>query len=130
LITLKGRLIDRLVNGVGHGGSEPNIQTTLVLQTTNFIFAAEKTTSDENSYLTAIPIGSLVEVTGICLLESSGDGKTKSFRLLLPTSHDVRIIEEPSWLTPRHLLLSLAVVFIVLLAAIGWTVWVAKKIPC
>lgn len=126
-VTLRGRLIERLVRGIGQGSEKLDTQTTLVLQATNFIFVAEKDTSEQNWFLTAIPIGSLVEVSGICLLESSDDGKIKSFRLLLPTSHDVRIIEKPSWLTPQHLLASMAVVCVVLLAAIGWIVMVAKK---
>ena len=126
-VTLRGRLIDRLVRGIGQDADGPDIQTTLVLQTTNFIFDAEKDTSEPNTLLTAIPIGSLVEVRGICLLESSDDGKIKSFRLLLPTSHDVHIIKKPSWLTPQHLLVGLVVIFIVLLIAIGWIVMAAKK---
>jgi hypothetical protein len=119
LITLQGRLIDRLVQSAGQDPNNNNagIQTILVLQTTNYIFAAEKNTTEENGFLTAIPIGSLVEVTGICLLESGDNGKIKSFRLLLPTSHDVRIIAKPSWLTPQRLLVSLAVVFGILLVA-------------
>jgi len=127
LVTLRGKLIDRLVKGVGQGASDPSIQTTLVLQTTNYIFTAEKNTSDENSFLTAIPIGSLVEVTGICVLESGDDGKIKSVRLLLPTSHDVRILAKPSWLTPQHLLVSLIIVFTILLVAMSWTVMLSKK---
>jgi len=126
-ITLRGRLVDRLVRGIGQDADNPDIQTTLVLQSTNSIFIAEKDTSEPNTFLTAIPIGSTVEVSGICLLESNDDGKIKSFHLLLPTSHNVRIIKKPSWLTPQHLLVSLAVIFIVLLAAIGWIVMVAKK---
>lgn len=126
-VTLRGRLIDRLVRGIGQNADGTNIQTTLMLQATNFIFAAEKDTSEPNTLLTAIPIGSLVEVSGICLLESSDDGKIKSFRLLLPTSYDVRIIKKPSWLTPQHLLATLAVVLVVLIAAMGWTAMVAKK---
>jgi signal transduction histidine kinase len=126
-ITLQGRLIDRLVKGVGQTADGTSFQTTLVLQTSNLIFVAEKETSEPNSFLTAIPIGSLVEVRGICLLESSDDGRIKSFRLLLPTSHDVRIIEKPSWLTPQHLLASLIIVLMVLLVAVSWIVLVAKK---
>jgi signal transduction histidine kinase len=126
-IMLQGRLLDRLMRGIGKNAAGPGIQTTLVLQTSNFIFVAEKDTSEPNSFLTAIPIGSLVEVRGVCLLETGDDGKIKSFRVLLPTSHDVRIIEKPGWLTPQHLLASLVVVFIILLVAVGWTVLVAKK---
>ncbi len=126
-VSLRGRLIDRLVRGAGEGPEGLDTQTTLVLQGSNFIFAVEKAMSPHNSLLASIPIGSLLEVSGICLLESSDDGKIKSFRLLLPTSHDVRVIEKPSWLTPQHLLVSLAVVFVVLFVAIGWIVMAAKK---
>ncbi|MBW8864829.1 MAG: hypothetical protein JF609_07885 [Verrucomicrobia bacterium] len=127
LIILRGRLIDRLVRGTGQDTNDAGFQTILVLQTTNAVFVAEKNTSEENYFLTGIPIGSLVEVTGICLLESGDSGKTKSFRLLLPTSHDIRILEKPSWLTPEHLLVSLAIVFTVMVVAVSWTVMVSKK---
>jgi signal transduction histidine kinase len=126
-VLLRGRLIERLVQGSDHNADGPEFQTTLILQSTNSIFAAENVTSEPNNYLAGIPIGSLVEISGICLLESREDGKIKSFRLLIPASHDVRIIEKPGWLTPQHLLVSLAVVFAVLLAVIGWNVIVAKK---
>lgn len=127
LITLQGRLIDRLVRGVGQVANAPVIQTTLVLQTTNFVFVAEKDTVDQNSLLTAIPIGSLLEVSGICLLDSGDDGKIKSLRLLLPASYNIRILQRPSWLTPRHMVESLAVVAAILLIAVSWTVMVSKR---
>ena len=126
-ITLKGQLIERLVNGISLAADEPNVRTTLVLQDTNFIFTAEKDTTEPNGFLTAIPIGSLVEASGICMLESGDDGKIKSMRLLLPTSHDIHILKKPGWLTPQHLLASLGVVFFILLLAISWTVMVSKN---
>lgn len=126
-VRLRGRLLDHLVREPGPGVMGASIQTTLVLQASNTVFAVEKETSEPNTMLTAIPIGSLVEARGICLLESSEDGRTKSFRLLLPTSHDVKIIEKPGWLTPTHLLASLVSVLVVLLGAVGWTIWVSQK---
>jgi len=75
-VTLRGRLIDRLVKGVGQTAGKPNVRTTLVLKARISIFVAEKDTTDQNSVLTAIPVGSLVEVNGICLLESGDDGKS------------------------------------------------------
>jgi len=126
-VSLRGRLIDRLVQTIGHDVDGPANQTTLMLQSTNSIFVAEYVASEPDSFLDAIPIGSLVEVRGICLLDSREDGTIKSFRVLLPTSQDVHIIEKPGWLTSEHLLASLAVVFAVLLAVIGWNVIVANK---
>ena len=115
------------MRGTGQNADGPDVQTALVLQSTNFIFVAEKHTPTPNKFLKGIPIGSLLEVSGVCLLENGDDAKIKSFRLLLPTSHDVRIIEEPSWFTQEHLVASLAVVLVVLLGAMGWTVLVAKR---
>ncbi|MDB6017158.1 MAG: integral rane sensor signal transduction histidine kinase [Pedosphaera sp.] len=126
-VTLQGRLIDRLVKGVGQSAAESNIRTTLVLQSSNFLFTAEKETADQSGFLASLPIGSLVEVSGICLLESSDAGKTKSIRLLLPSADDIHIIEKPSWLTPQHLRTGLVIISLVLLVAIGWTVMVSKK---
>src|SRR5665213_185396 len=126
-IILQGRLIDRLVSGIGQVANTPVVQTSLVLQTTNFVFVADTDTVDQNGLLASIPIGSLLEVSGICLLDSSDDGKIKSLHLLLPASDNVRILQKPDWLTPQHLLASLAAVFAVLLAAVSWTVMVSKR---
>ncbi len=126
-VTLKGILVDRLAWGIGQADGGPVIQTTMVLQSSNFLFEAEKDTVDQNQFLTSIPIGSVVRVSGICLLESDQDGKIKSARLLLPTSHDVQILQRPSWLTPRHLLATLAIVSIILLVAVSWSVMVSNK---
>jgi signal transduction histidine kinase len=126
-VTLKGVLVDRMAQGIGRTADEPVVQTTLVLQSSNLLFAAEKDTSELNGFLTSIPIGSLVEVEGVCILESDEDGKIKTLRVLLPTSHDVHILETPGWLTPEHLLVSLAIVSGILLIAISWSVMVSNK---
>ena len=125
-VLLRGRLIDRLVVGARTDVND-TIRTTLILQDSNAVFAAEKETSEPNTLLSGIPIGSLIEARGICLLDGNGDGTIKSFRLLLPTSHDVQVIEKPSWLTPQHLLMSLVSVFAILIVAVGWTIWVSNK---
>ncbi len=127
LITLKGRLIDRTVRTIGGNTKEPYVQTTLTLQTTNFVFTAEKNTATPNTLLSSIPIGSLLQVSGICLLANDQGGKTTSLCVLLPASEDVRVLARPSWLTPQRLLASLATLFTVLLVAISWTVMLSQK---
>ena len=126
-IALKGVLVDRLARGLGQTPNGPVFRTTLVLQNSNFLFEAEKDTTDENNYLAAIPIGSVVEATGICILESDEGGKAKSARVLLPSSYNVRVLQKPGWLTPEHLLATLAVVSAILIVAISWSVMVSNK---
>ena len=68
-----------------------------------------------------------MEVSGISFLESDEGGKIKSIHILLPTSHNVSILQRPSWLTTRHLLAGVAVLSGILLLAISWSVMVSKK---
>jgi signal transduction histidine kinase len=126
-VSISGVLIDRLVKSISTTANTTNFVTTLVLQTTNFFFTAEKTTTDQNYYLVQIPIGSRVEASGICLLESGDDAKIKSARVLLPASYNVQVLKRPSWFTAQRLLATLAIVFTVLLVAVSWSVMVSQK---
>lgn len=126
-VTLNGVLVDRLARGVEKTGTAPVFWATLVLQNSNFLFEAEKDATVADNYLTSIPIGSVVEVSGVCVLENDENGKVKSVRVLLPTSQNVYILQKPSWLTPEHLLVSLAIVSGVLVVAMSWSVMVSKR---
>ncbi len=126
-ITLRGRLIDRMEKENGIQINATNIQTTLALQTTNFFFTAEKETVGENDLLAAIPIGSLVEISGICILGYGDDGKINSVNLLLPASINVHVIQKPSWLTSQRLLTGLVILFAVLLVAVCWILMIVKR---
>jgi signal transduction histidine kinase len=126
-VFLSGRLVDRLVKASGQGSNLAVIDTTLVLQTTNGVLVAEQETSNPDGLLAAIPIGSLVEVSGVCLLESDENGKINSVRVLVPTARDVRILQRPSPWTPQRFLVSVAALAIVLVMAVTWSVMVSKR---
>jgi signal transduction histidine kinase len=127
-ITLKAKLLDRLTkraNPPMDGLGRPRI--VLVLQTANLVFTAEKEGAAKDSFLTSIPIGSTVAVSGICLLQSAEDGKTKSIQLLLPSWENVHILAKPSWLTPRHLLMTLAAALVVIVIGSTWIIMVLRR---
>ncbi len=128
IVTLQGKLLDHLVRGVKSPADGLNsTKTTLVLQTTNLVFTAEKEAAGEDAFLRSIPIGSTVEVSGICLLQSTEDGKIKSVQFLLPASKSVRVLAKPSWLTPQHLSIILAVALVVIIVASSWIIMVSKR---
>src|SRR5207245_11209340 len=77
--------------------------------------------------LLSLPIGSLIEVSGICLTEIDSDGKLSGFRVLLRGPGDVRLLQKPSWLTPQRLLIGLAGLSVVLVVSASWTVMVTRK---
>jgi signal transduction histidine kinase len=128
-ITLKGTLLNRVTKAVKSPVSRLTTpQTVLVLQnSSNLVFTAEREGAEEESELTSLPVGSAVEVSGICLLQSAEDGKTKSIQLLVPSSRNIRVLSRPSWLTPQHFLMVLAGAFIVIVIGSTWIVMVLRR---
>ncbi len=124
-ISLTGRLIEHTVSR-GRQASAPG-PTTLVLQNTNFTFTASAADQQDHAELAAIPIGSVVKVSGVCLTEIDGDGKLKSFQVLVGNPNNVQLIKRPSWLTPRRLLVGLAILGSVLIVIVAWTVTLSRK---
>jgi two-component system sensor histidine kinase/response regulator len=120
LILIEARLLERLTRSADQ---------VLVLQSGSVIFNAdlEGTAADES--LASLRDGSVVQVTGVCLAQSDESGipgPPKSFRILLRSASDIRVLQTPPWLTLKHTLATLGVMALVVLAAMGW-VWVLRK---
>jgi len=127
-VSLDCTLVDRAVRQVRIGTNETmRTMTTLILQSSNVVFTAQGDEPLGMAEIPLIPVGSLLEVGGICLTEIDNGGKLKAFRMLIGSPNDIRIIARPSWLTPRHLLTSLAAACVVLVVIAGWSVMVSKK---
>jgi len=127
-IVLNAKLIDHVVRKIHlRNGGQFATRTVLMLQSTNLVFTAEVQTPDKQAELTAIPIGSFVRVSGICLTESGDDGKMKSLQVLLPTPESVSILARPSWFTPQRLLIGFLILASILIVIASWTVMVSKK---
>lgn len=128
LVALRARVIDRNVRHGRKGpGSLPLTRTVLLLQQDDLVFTAVAETAERQNALTGIPIGSTIEVSGVCFTESGADKKLKSLQILLPDDRSFRLLERPSWLTPQRLLVGLAVLLVVAIAAVVWTVMVSKR---
>ncbi|MDB6112690.1 MAG: integral rane sensor signal transduction histidine kinase [Pedosphaera sp.] len=128
MITIKGKLLDRTNRRVRRHGSDPmETRTILMLQNSNLLFTAEREEPEQAANLAAIPIGSMVEVRGICLTEADEEGKFKTLQVLLPAPDSVRTLQRPDWLTPQRLLIGFAIVCAVLILIVGWTVMVSKR---
>lgn len=126
-ITIAGKLLDRLEEQSVSSTGERNVKTILVLQTSNLVFTAQAETAEPSLALNAIPVGSSVEIDGVCFLQSAEAGKIQSFQILIPAAYDVRVLSKPSWLTPRHLLITLVGAFIVMIVGTSWTIMVTQR---
>jgi len=128
-ISLTGKLIERTAKrGDRSGNTSSDITTVLVLQGTNFTFTAEANEIPGRHELEAIPIGSMVEVSGICLPEIDSFGKLKSFEILMPGPEDIKILRKPSWFTPQRLLVGLLVVCGLLVVIFSWTIMISAEL--
>jgi signal transduction histidine kinase len=130
LVALKGKLLDCVVRQDGQPENEKKpsrLRTVLTVQSDGFTFAAESEGLEASQQLAALPIGSAIEVTGVCFTESGEAGKTKSFQILLPGASNVQVLEKPTWLTPQRLLAGLSILLVVSLVAVSWTIIISKK---
>lgn len=128
LIRLTGKVLGReeRIQAAGDGG-KPLSQTILTLQTDGALFTVEGVSTAPNHALQQIPVGSQIEVDGICFMRIDAEGKREALNILLPAPQNVRVLRKPDWLTPERLLVSVAVLLVVLVVAINWIVMVQKR---
>ena len=128
LIMLPGKVIDRNVRrGRSRGEGILWNRTVLTLQQEDQMFTVEAESPQNDNALANVPVGSTIQVTGVCFTESGEDKKLKSLQILLPTVDSFRILERPSWLTPQRMLMGVGILLLVLVAAMSWTVMVSKR---
>ena len=71
-------------------------------------------------------IGSMVEVTGACLMDVESDeggtkfGRLKGFSVILRTPDDLKVLTRPSWWTPLRLLVVIAILLASLFVIVFW----------
>ena len=127
-VSIRGRLLDRVTRRLlDESSKDMQLRTVLMFQSGASVFSAETATKDAPVELTSVPVGSIVEVSGIALAESNQEGRIKSLQILLPNPQSFRVLQQPSWLTPRRLLVGLAVLFGISIVAVSWTVIISKK---
>jgi diguanylate cyclase (GGDEF)-like protein len=104
-------------------------QDEFVMDAGGGLFTAIYHHPPENSYLPPMmkmPLGSRIRITGICTrtdTKSAIPGKEVPFNILLRSFDDILVIQGPSLVNTRNLLLALGVLLIVVFAVIarGWT---------
>jgi diguanylate cyclase (GGDEF)-like protein len=76
-----------------------------------------------------------LRVTGICSVQidarshvREGYAVTKSFRVLLRSPEDVVVLQGPSWWTPPHILVLLALALVATLCVLGWVIVLRKRV--
>jgi signal transduction histidine kinase/DNA-binding NarL/FixJ family response regulator/HPt (histidine-containing phosphotransfer) domain-containing protein len=125
LVTIEARLIDRLLR--------PNEQV-LTMQAGRNSFSALLPIAAGSDALREVRPGSLLRLTGICLVQvdrsrqEAGQVVIPSFRLLLRSPADTKVLASAPWWELKHTLALLAGMALLILSALAWVVVLRRQV--
>ena len=127
LIQIDGELVSRDL-------ASPD--TTLLLTSGKSIFTVILPQGLSSPEMTAWKNGSVLRITGICSnqidMQKSGldigTAVPRSFRILMRSPADVVVVQKPSWWTPVHAAVVLALALTGTLVVLGWVMVLRKRI--
>jgi signal transduction histidine kinase/DNA-binding response OmpR family regulator len=85
----------------------------------------------EASAAPPLETGSLLELTGVSSIQAIRQSNRlvpRSFRMLLPSTGSVRVVQAPPWFTGRHVLWTLGFLSAVTLASLAWIATLRRKV--
>jgi PAS domain S-box-containing protein len=94
----------------------------LVLQSDDIIFPARFDVATEGNSVKRLKAGSLLQVSGVCLIDADKDQEPRSFRLLLSSPDGVRVLAQPTWWNLEHTLATFGLMMLLVFAALAWVV--------
>jgi len=129
MVSLQGKLLDRSLRPLrgGNPSSDAPGGNVLTLQSSNYLFSVEAPANAGFDELGALPVGSTLEVSGLCLLQVSEEGKVEGVRILLPDVASVHVLLRPGWWTPERLLMGLGILLMVSGVGAIWTLMILRK---
>ncbi|HEY0795312.1 MAG TPA: GGDEF domain-containing protein [Acidisarcina sp.] len=123
------------IDGQVIGRSLASTDTSIMVSSGKVIFAAVLSQIFDRSQADAWQNGSKVRILGICSVQldverSSRGGVAipRSLRVLLRSPEDVLVLQKPSWWTPSHALVVLAVALTGTLGVLCWVVVLRKRV--
>ena len=119
LIEIDGNLLSRTWDELGEW---------LAVRSGNRVINARLERPDASSFAT-LREGSILRLTGICLVEAGGQGyQAQSFRLLLRSPADVVVLQRPGWWTLSRALWLIGLLAIVVFVASAWVTMLRRRV--
>lgn len=124
LVRLTARVVDR--------SSRPGEQS-LILSSDDAIFQAHLARPEGEDQLAHIQNGSLVAVTGVCLIDPGSWAAGEEWRaaglsVLLRSAGDLVLLEAPPWWTLERLLAITGILAAIILAAMTWVAVLRRRV--
>jgi diguanylate cyclase (GGDEF)-like protein len=123
LVRLDGRLIEQ---------QKESDQVTLLMEAGGIVFSAVLPGELRERVLAGLRDGSEIQLTGICVISETKAERhfrlPKAFQILLRSPSDVVVIKSPSWWTPAHAFLVLALALAGTLIVLVWLVALKRQV--
>jgi signal transduction histidine kinase/CheY-like chemotaxis protein len=103
-------------------------EALLVLRQGQTVFTAVSKSASSIKDLNSLREGSLLEVTGVCVLDRDTAGLTTSFRLQFDTPRDIKLLQRPNWWTVGRALGTGGVLLLGTLAVLGWAATLRRRV--
>ncbi|MGH9453726.1 MAG: ATP-binding protein, partial [Terriglobia bacterium] len=103
-------------------------QALLVLRQGSAMFTAASRASFPLSELAALREGTLLQVTGVCVVDTDVTGQTTAFKIRFDTPQDIVILREPSWWTVQRALGMGGILSVLILAVLGWAEILRRRV--
>jgi len=111
-VAVTGHLLDRIETPVADGKQH----LVLALQSPRGVFTAELDSPESKSTTDAWETGSLLEVTGICVVQTNASGEPAGFKILVPDAAGIRVVKAAPFFTVGRMLVILCITLAILLA--------------
>jgi signal transduction histidine kinase/DNA-binding response OmpR family regulator len=122
LVRIRGRLLQRV---------STSAEDVLVIDAGGTAFSAHLDRTSARGNLDAIQNESLVELTGVSSVQVVRQANRlipRGFRILLPSSAAVRVVESPPWLTGMRVLWTLGALSVVTLLSLAWIATLRRRV--
>ena len=125
LVSIEAVLLDR---------DQQSNESFLILQAGKFVFHAYLRQPQQNMDFAALKNGSKVLVTGVCVVDPGNDWypgsdwRAQSFRILLRSPDDIRVLARPPWWSLPRLLVAVGILFAIILTAMGWVFQLRRRV--
>jgi signal transduction histidine kinase len=128
LISLQGRLLDRSVR-FSMPGSTTNTEekNVLTLKSDRYFCTVEAPATGAFAGLSSIPIGSTLEVSGICLPQAGADGGVETAQVVPVNAASIHILQQPSWWTARRLIIAIGILLAASVMGTAWALAIYRK---
>ncbi|MGO8814364.1 MAG: response regulator [Terriglobia bacterium] len=119
LVKIEGTLVQSALT--------PDERVLVLRQGTNIFTAVSKTTLNGGE-LTSLRDGTLLDVTGICVVDYNVGGDPTAFKIRFDAPNDLVVLRKPTWWTVRRALALGGLLGVAILVVLAWVVTLQRRV--